>query len=138
MSWLSRFANVFRSDRVDCELDDELQFHLEERAADLIRRGMTPDAAAREARRQLGNRLRITESSREVKLLVWFESIVTDLRLGLRMLRKNAVVSAAAVLSLGLSIGACIAAFSLIDALILRTLPVPEPERLFQLSYPDR
>ncbi len=138
MSWLSRFANVFRSDRVDCELDDELQFHLEERAADLIRRGMTPDAAAREARRQLGNRLRITESSREVKLLVWFESIVTDLRLGLRMLRKNAVVSAAAVLSLGLSIGACTAAFSLIDALILRTLPVPEPERLFQLSYPDR
>ncbi|HET7220842.1 MAG TPA: ADOP family duplicated permease [Vicinamibacterales bacterium] len=66
------------------------------------------------------------------------ESLVRDLRLGLRLLRKDAVVSCAAVISLGLAIGACTAAFALVDALILRTLPVRDPHRLVYLDRAAR
>jgi putative ABC transport system permease protein len=136
MSWISRLTNVFRSSRLDRDLDAELEFHIEARTDELIARGMAPDDAAREARRHFGNRLLLRESSREVKLISWLESVFQDVRFGLRMLRKNAGITAAAVLSLSLAIGACTAAFSLIDALILRPLPVPDPGRLIYCRYP--
>jgi putative ABC transport system permease protein len=66
----------------------------------------------------------------------WLESLLTDVRFGLRMLRKDALVTSAALVSLALAIGACTAAFSLIDALILRALPVHEPNRLAYLTFP--
>jgi putative ABC transport system permease protein len=135
MSWFSRLTNVFRSGSVDRDLDAELEFHIEARTDELIVRGLTPEDARREARRNLGNRLLLRESSRDVKLLSWIESVLQDLRFGLRMLRKNAGISTAAVLSLSLAIGASTAAFSLIDALILRPLPVRDPERLVYCSY---
>ena len=81
------------------------------------------------------SRLALRESSRDVRLAPWLDSLWCDLRFGHRLLRKDAVVSSAAVLSLGLAIGACTAAFSLVDALILRTLPVRDPE---SLVYVDR
>ena len=74
--------------------------------------------------RRFGSPLRLREQSLDVKLLPWLDSLVRDVRLGARMLRKNAVVTAAAVVSLSLALGACVAAFSLVDALILRPLPV--------------
>ena len=134
MSWPSRLTNVFRSEELDRELEDELQFHIEARTEDLIEGGMTPGEAARQARRCFGNRLRLRESSRETKLLAWLESILQDVRFGVRMLRKNPLVTAAAILSLSLTIGASTAAFTLIDALFLRPLPVREPDRLFFLA----
>jgi predicted permease len=136
MSWLSRLTNVFRSGRLDRDLDAELEFHIKARTEELIAKGMSPEDAAREARRHFGNRLLLRESSREVKLISWLESVFQDTRFGLRMLRKNAGVTAAAVLSLSLAVGACTAAFSLIDALILRPLPVPDPGQLIYCSYP--
>jgi putative ABC transport system permease protein len=84
----------------------------------------------------LGNRLSIRERSRYVKLLSWLEALIKDLRFGLRMLRKDVVVAAAAVLSLSLAMGACVAAFELIDALMLRPLPVKDPYWLVFLTYP--
>jgi predicted permease len=66
----------------------------------------------------------------------WVESVARDIRLGLRALRRNPLVTAAAVASVGLAFGACVAAFSLVDALILRPLPVHEPDRLVYLAYP--
>src|ERR1700681_1132930 len=135
MSWLSRLVNVFRSDRLDRDLDAELQFHIEARTEELIARGLAPDDAAREARRPFGNRLLVREASREWKLFSWLESVLQDLRFGLRMLRKNSVVTAAAVFSLALAIGACAAAFSLIDAFFLRPLPVRDPSRLVFLLH---
>ena len=137
MSWLSRIANTFRSPGVDRVLDDEITFHIESRIADLIAGGMTRDAAETTARRQFGNRLLRREESRDVKLLPWLDSLVRDLRLGTRLLRKNALVTAAAILSLSMALGACVAAFSLVDALILRSLPVHQPERLIYLTYPS-
>jgi hypothetical protein len=71
-----------------------------------------------------------------VKLFPWLESLWRDLRLGTRLLRKDAVVSSAAVVSLGLAIGACTAAFSLVDALILRELPVRDPGSLVYFQPP--
>ena len=137
MSWLSRIANAFRASGVDRALDEEITFHIESRIADLVAGGMTRAAAEAMARRQFGNRLRLREQSRDVKLLPWLDSLVRDVRLGARMLRKNGLVTAAAMLSLSLALGACMAAFSLVDALILRPLPVHEPERLIYLTYPS-
>ncbi len=83
---------------------------------------------------RLQDDLVLREQSRDLKLLPWLDSVWHDLRLGTRMLRKDAGVSAAAVISLGLAIGACTAAFSLIDALILRELPVRDPNRLVYVT----
>ncbi len=138
MSWLSRLTNVFRSGRLDRDLDAELEFHIEARTDELIAKGATPEDAAREARRHFGNRLLLRESSRDAKLISWLESVLQDLRFGLRMLRKNVLVTAAAVLSLSLAIGACAAAFSLIDSFFLRPLPVRDPSRLVYLTHPNK
>src|SRR5688572_3262254 len=136
MSLWSRVANVFRSGRVQRDLDDELQFHLEERTRALIAAGMTPEAAATEAARRFGDPLRLREESLDVKLLPSIESLGRDVRLAVRMLRKNATVTGAAVASLSLALGACVAAFALVDALILRPLPVHQPDRLVYLAFP--
>jgi len=136
VSWLSRMANVFRSSAVDRALDEEMQFHIDARVDDLVATGMTRQAAEVAASRQFGSRLRLRESSRDVKLLPWVESVFKDIRFALRMFRKHTVVTVAAIASLTLALGASLAAFSLIDALILRPLPVREPERLVYLSFP--
>jgi predicted permease len=73
---------------------------------------------------------------RPADALLWLESILSDVRVGLRVLRKNATVTMAAVISLAVAIGACISAFAVLDALILRPLPVRDPNRLVQLTYP--
>jgi predicted permease len=135
MSWRSRLVNAFRADRLADELDEELRFHLEARTAELVAKGWAKDAAAREARRRLGDPLRHRETSRDVKVLAGLEAILQDARFGLRLLRKDAVVTGAAVVSLALAIGACTAAFSLIEALVLRPLPVSAPERLVYLAF---
>jgi predicted permease len=127
-------VNVLRSGRLYQELDEEQRFHIEARADELEAEGLSRADALARASRQFGNRLVLREASRDAKLLPWLESIWRDLRLGARMLRKDAGVSAAAVISLGLAIGACTAAFSLIDALVLRELPVRDPDRLVYLS----
>ncbi len=136
MSMWSRLTNVFRSGRVESELDEELQFHIDERIRELTAAGMTPEAAAREVASRFGSPLRLRERSLDVKLLPWLDSVVRDARLGVRMLRKDAVITGAAVVSLSLALGACVAAFSLVDALILRPLPVRDPQQLVYLSFP--
>jgi putative ABC transport system permease protein len=112
MSFLSRLVNVFRSGRVDDDLYDELRFHLEQRTQALIAGGMDPKAAEAQARRGFGNRLSIQERSRDVKLLGWLDTLLKDARFGPRMLRNDFAVASAAVLSLSLAMGACIAAFA--------------------------
>ncbi|HTX33884.1 MAG TPA: ADOP family duplicated permease [Bryobacteraceae bacterium] len=132
MSWIRRFANLFRQDALDREIAEELQSHL----AEAIERGRP----AAQAERALGSALRYREQSRDLKLLPWLESLAKDVVFGWRQLNKHRAASAAAVLSLGLAIGATTAAFRLVDAVLLRTLPVAHPERLYflSLSYTDR
>jgi putative ABC transport system permease protein len=136
MSLWSRLANMFRSGRVERELDEEFQFHIDERIRERTAAGVPYAAAAREVARRFGSPLRLREQSLDVKLLPWLDSLARDVRLGLRTLHKNAVVTAAAVVSLSLALGACVAAFALVDALILRPLPVRHPEQLVYLAFP--
>jgi putative ABC transport system permease protein len=126
MSLWSRIANVVRGERLNREIDEELEAHI----AEAIAQGRDPG----EARRALGSALRHREGSRDVRLVSWLESLRSDAVFGWRQLNKTKVTSAAAILSLALAIGACTSAFRLIDALLLRPLPVANPERLYDLS----
>ena len=123
---VTHIANVFRGDRVSREIDEELQSHI----AEAIDQGRDPA----EARRAFGSALRNREESRDIRLVAWLDSLRADAVFGWRQLMKRKVTSAAAILSLALAIGACTSAFRLIDALLLRPLPVANPERLYALS----
>jgi predicted permease len=126
MSLWSRITNVFRSERLAREIDEELQSHIEE----AIEQGRDPE----EARKAFGSALRQREATRDVRLITWLDSLRADAIFGWRRLRKTKVTSAAAILSLALAIGACTSAFRLIDALLLRPLPIAHPERLYAMS----
>jgi len=126
MGLRSRIVNVFRARRVNREIDEELASHLEE----AIARGRD----AGEARRALGSLLRHREHSRDVRVLAWLDALRADAVFGWRQIRRNAVTSAAAVLSLALAIGGCTAAFRIIDALLLRPLPISSPQQLYALA----
>jgi putative ABC transport system permease protein len=134
MSWLSRLANALRPSSVDRALEEEAAFHLECRINELVAGGLSPKAAEAQARRAFGNRLRLREQSRDVKLLPWLVDSLQDVRVAVRVLRAAPIVTGVAILSLALGIGANTAVFSLINSLLLRTLPVAEPERLVTLS----
>ena len=134
MSWISRFANALRSSRAAADLEAEFQFHIDQRTEDLTKTGLSRAEAELAARRQFGDRLRLRESSHEVKSAAWVESLFRDFRFGLRMFAKYRVASLAAIASLALAIGACTAAFLLIDALMFRPLPVRAPHQLFDLA----
>lgn len=136
MSLFSRIANVFRTRAVDRDLDEEQQFHFEARIDALVASGLTRDAARAEATRRFGGRLQTREASRDARLVPWLESLARDTRFALRRMRRDAGVSGAAIVSLALAIGACTAAFALVDALMLRPLPVREPQRLVYATYP--
>src|SRR5258708_15820704 len=127
MSLWSRITNVIRGDRLSREIDEELESHIEE----AIQQGRDPG----EARRAFGSPLRHREESRDVRLVMWLDSLRADAIFGWRQLMKSKVTSAAAILSLALAIGACTAAFRLIDAMLLRPLPVAEAERLYVVAF---
>jgi predicted permease len=126
MSLWSRLANMFHTDRLNREIDEELQSHLAEAAA----QGRDPI----EARKALGPVLRLREESRDLRLVTWLDALRADAVFGWRQIVNNKLTSAVAILSLALGIGACTGAFRLIDALLLRPLPVSDPERLYLLT----
>ena len=134
MSWLSRFVSVIRSGRLNRDLDDEMRFHLDARTEEYTAAGLSVEEARARARREFGSPALMRDASRDIKLLPRIESIVRDVAFAARLWRRNKMVTAAALVSLSLAIGACTAAFSLIDALILRTLPVDDPRSLVYLA----
>jgi predicted permease len=142
MSRASRFAARMRGlvsrGRLDRELDAELQFHLEMQAEDNARAGMDPRNARYAAARSFGGVEQIKERHREGRSFAGVESIFKDLGYALRTMRGNPGFTATAVVSLALGIGANTAIFSLIDALMLRWLPVSHPEQLVQIVVPMR
>ena len=134
MSWLVRLRNVFRADQVSDEIDREMVFHLAERVDELVAGGASPEEARREAERRFGSYLAQRENTRERDVLVWLETLLGDFRYGLRALRRSPVFCVAAILTVAIGIGANTAVFTLLHGLLLRGLPVPNPQDLARIG----
>src|SRR5687768_9857156 len=124
---------VLRRSQMEREMDEEMQFHLEARAADLMARGVPPAEAERRAREEFGDMVRWKEAGRESRGLRLVDEVRADLRYAARTLRRSPGFTVAAVVSLALGIGANTAIFSLLDVLVFKPLPVREPRTLVQI-----
>ena len=134
MTWLrilkSRLAALFRKDRLERELGEELRSHLEMLVEENERKGMPPREAHYAARRSFGGVEQVKEVYREQRGLPMIETLVQDLRYGFRVLAKNPGFTTVAELSLAMGIGANCAIFTLVNAVLLKDLPVKDPEML--------
>ena len=130
-----RLRSLFRRGRVEQELDEEFQYHLERQIQEQIAKGMTPDEARYAALRALGGLEQRKEECRDMRHVSLIENLLQDVRYGLRVLRRNPGFTTVAVLSLALGVGANTAVFSLINAVMLKSLPVESPEQLVRLAW---
>ncbi|HEX2662300.1 MAG TPA: ABC transporter permease [Candidatus Acidoferrum sp.] len=139
MVWTQRLwvklQTLFHHNRSTQRLDDEVQFHLEQQIAENIGAGMDAREARYAAMRAFGNSTLLKEEARDTWGWTWLEQISGDIRYALRQLGRSPGFTLAVVFSLALGIGANTAIFSLIDAVMLRMLPVKNPERLVLLNW---
>ena len=127
MGMWSRIRKTLRGDRHSVEIQEELQFHLDIDTAGGLDQ--------REARMRLGNVTRIQEETRTMGIIEWLDSALQDARYGLRTVAANKTFSLLAILSLALGIGANTAIYSFMDSLLMRSLPVSDPESLAVLNW---
>src|SRR5579871_6120853 len=127
-----RLRSLFRRGLVDDEMNRELQFHLDQEIENNVRLGLPPSEARSAALHRLGGIAQIQEECRDMRRTSYVDSSMADLRYAARTLRKAPAFTLTAIATLALGIGANTAIFQLLDAVRLRSLPVPEPHRLAQ------
>jgi predicted permease len=133
-----RVRSLFRKERLDTEMAEEMRAHLELQAERNVAAGMSPDEARYAARRQFGGMEQIKEQARDQRSWIWLEQGQQDLRYGVRQLLRRPGFSAIIVLTLALGIGANTAIFTPFNALLLRALPVPAADELVVLEMASK
>jgi len=138
-----RFRSLLHRHRVEDELSDELRFHLGKLVEEKLANGLNAEEAHYAALRELGGLEQIKEECRDMRRVNYVENLLQDTRYGLRQFRRSPGFAAAAVITLALGIGANTAIFTLLDAILLRLVPVQHAEQLYQVrrsgtGEPDR
>src|SRR5438874_6274931 len=133
-----RLRSLFRWAQADQEVDDELRDHLERKTEEYVAQGMTQEEAHRRARLELGGIEQTKEKCRDARHVTWIQDVIQDLRHALRRLRMAPAFTSATVLTLALGIGATTSIFTLVDAVLLKSLPVVNPGELYRLGKESR
>lgn len=147
MSLMQRIRNLGRRDRVDAEIADELAAHIELAVEDAMRKGVSEEEARRAARLRFGNPVLMKEKAAGSDMTLSLDTLGRDLRFALRQLRRAPGFAVTAIVTLALGIAANVVVFSVLDALLLRPLSVPQPKKIYVVehresgsylqSYPD-
>jgi predicted permease len=133
----SLFRSIWQRREVKEEIDEELRFHLDQRTAENIAKGMSPEEAARAARKRFGNLQDVREKCRQMRGASFGEDFLQDVHFGARMLRRNPGFTIVVVLALALGIGSTTAIYSVVNSTLLNPFPGPNPGRLIQIAERD-